>query len=59
MRTHRGPADGAGPEADQPSSAQLAAGLVIFARTATPELGITPTTESALTGVTENPWKAG
>ena len=32
------------------------AGLVLFARTATPELGSIPTTESALTGITRNPW---
>jgi len=32
------------------------AGLVIFAKTTTPELGLTGTTESALFGLTRNPW---
>ena len=32
------------------------AGLVIFARTATPELAILPITESAIHGITRNPW---
>ncbi len=32
------------------------AGLVFFARTATPELGLFPTTESLLFGITRNPW---
>lgn len=32
------------------------AGLVIFARTHSPEFGIMPATESALHGVTRNPW---
>lgn len=32
------------------------AGLVIFAKTTTPELGISPVTESALFGQTHNPW---
>jgi len=35
------------------------AGLAIFGRTASPELGLTPTTESTLWGNTHNPWKAG
>ncbi len=32
------------------------AGLVIFGKTATPEFGLTTTTESRLFGVTRNPW---
>jgi amidase/6-aminohexanoate-cyclic-dimer hydrolase len=32
------------------------AGLVIFAKTATPELGLTTTTESVVYGKTRNPW---
>ena len=32
------------------------AGLVIFGKTASPELGLTTTTESALYGKTHNPW---
>ena len=34
-----------------------AAGLVIFGKTATPELGIAASTETSLTGTTRNPWK--
>src|SRR5580704_935539 len=34
------------------------AGLVIFAKTNSPELGLTVTTESALYGQTHNPWNA-
>ncbi len=33
-----------------------AAGLVIFGQTATPEFGLSPTTESLATGPTRNPW---
>jgi amidase len=33
------------------------AGLVLFGRTASPEFGLTATTESTLYGVTRNPWK--
>ena len=33
-----------------------ASGLVVFGKTATPELGITPYTEPALHGPTRNPW---
>jgi Asp-tRNA(Asn)/Glu-tRNA(Gln) amidotransferase A subunit family amidase len=32
------------------------AGLVIFGKTTTPELGIAPSTETSLTGTTPNPW---
>src|SRR5438132_7491535 len=32
------------------------AGLVIFGKTNSPELGLTPTTESILFGQTRNPW---
>jgi amidase len=32
-------------------------GLVLFGRTASPEFGLTATTESTLYGVTRNPWK--
>ena len=34
----------------------IRAGLVIFGKTTTPELGLTTTTESVLTGRTLNPW---
>ncbi len=33
------------------------AGLVMFGRTTSPELGLSPNTESALHGSTRNPWK--
>jgi len=36
-----------------------AAGFIVVGRTAMPELGILPTTESRLTGVTVNPWRPG
>jgi amidase len=36
-----------------------AAGLVTFAKTTTPEFGLTVTTESATTGLTRNPWDTG
>ena len=32
------------------------AGLVLFAKTTTPEFGLTTTTESTLFGQTRNPW---
>ncbi len=32
------------------------AGLVLFGKTTSPELGLSPTTESALFGMTRNPW---
>jgi len=32
------------------------AGLVVMAKTTTPELGLAPTTESAVSGPTHNPW---
>ena len=35
------------------------AGLVVFGKTATPEFGLSTTTESALFGVTRNPWAEG
>ena len=35
------------------------AGLLIFGRTTSPELGLTATTESTLWGVTRNPWNLG
>lgn len=35
------------------------AGLVIFGKTASPEFGQTPTTESRLWGLTRNPWNLG
>jgi amidase/6-aminohexanoate-cyclic-dimer hydrolase len=37
----------------------LAAGLNTFAKTTTPEFGLTVTTESAATGLTRNPWNLG
>jgi amidase len=33
------------------------AGLIIFGKTTTPELGLAPSTETSLTGATRNPWK--
>ena len=42
---------------DAPSVARIReAGLVIFAKTTTPEFGIKGTTDNTLTGVTRNPW---
>ncbi len=42
---------------DAPSVARIReAGLVIFAKTTTPEFGIKGTTDNLLTGVTRNPW---
>src|SRR5262249_40214271 len=35
------------------------AGLIIFGKTTSPELGITTTTESILFGPTRNPWNVG
>lgn len=35
------------------------AGLVIFGKTATPEFGLTATTESLANGITRNPWNPG
>ena len=35
------------------------AGLVLFGKTASPEFGLSTTTESKLFGVTKNPWKDG
>lgn len=35
------------------------AGLVVFGKTASPEFGLSTTTESKLFGVTNNPWKEG
>lgn len=35
------------------------AGLVLFAKTNTPELGLSPTTEPVLFGPTHNPWRPG
>ena len=35
------------------------AGCVLIGKTATPELGLAPTTESRLYGVTRNPWDVG
>jgi amidase/6-aminohexanoate-cyclic-dimer hydrolase len=37
----------------------LAAGLNTFAKTTTPEFGLTVTTESTATGLTRNPWNLG
>jgi Asp-tRNA(Asn)/Glu-tRNA(Gln) amidotransferase A subunit family amidase len=34
------------------------AGLVVMAKTATPEFGLAPTTEPAINGPTHNPWRA-
>jgi amidase len=33
------------------------AGVIIFGKTTTPELGLAPSTETSLTGATSNPWK--
>lgn len=42
---------------DAPSVARIReSGLVIFAKTTTPEFGIKGTTDNTLTGVTRNPW---
>lgn len=48
------------PEADSETVRRFRrAGFVIFGKTNTPEFGCCPSTEGALFGATQNPWRAG